>query len=55
VQRYQSGLTSFIDVLEADRTLYSSQDQLAKAQAELSQDLIALYKSLGGGWQKTKN
>jgi NodT family efflux transporter outer membrane factor (OMF) lipoprotein len=51
-QRYNSGLTSFIAVLDADRTLYNSQDQLTKAQAEASQNLIAVYKSLGGGWIK---
>jgi NodT family efflux transporter outer membrane factor (OMF) lipoprotein len=52
LERYQSGLTSFIDVLNADRTLYASQAQAAKARAESAQDLIAVYKSLGGGWTK---
>jgi NodT family efflux transporter outer membrane factor (OMF) lipoprotein len=52
MQRYRSGLTSFIDVLDADRTLYMSQQQLVKARADASSDLIALYKSLGGGWVK---
>jgi len=51
-ERYQSGLTSRLDVLDADRTLYDAQNRLIEARAEASQDLIALYKSLGGGWVK---
>jgi NodT family efflux transporter outer membrane factor (OMF) lipoprotein len=54
-ERYKNGLTSFIDVLDADRTLFASQDQLTKARAEASQDLIAVYKSLGGGWKREGN
>jgi NodT family efflux transporter outer membrane factor (OMF) lipoprotein len=50
-ERYKEGLTSFLEVLDAERTLYSSQNQLADAQAKTTQDLIAAYKSLGGGWK----
>jgi len=49
-ERYQAGLTSLLEVLDADRTLFAAQDRLAQANADLTQDLIALYKSLGGGW-----
>ncbi len=52
LERYQVGLTSFIDVLDAERTLYQSQTQLVQARASYAQDLVALYKSLGGGWAK---
>jgi NodT family efflux transporter outer membrane factor (OMF) lipoprotein len=51
-ERYQNGLTSFIEVLNADRTLYASQAQAVKARADASQDLISVYKSLGGGWAR---
>jgi len=51
-QRYQAGETSLREVLDADRTLYATQDQLIRARAAYTQDLIALYKSLGGGWVK---
>jgi NodT family efflux transporter outer membrane factor (OMF) lipoprotein len=49
-QRYESGVTSFLDVLEAERNLQQSQLQLADSTAAVAIDLIALYKALGGGW-----
>ncbi|HLF97194.1 MAG TPA: efflux transporter outer membrane subunit [Methylococcaceae bacterium] len=50
MERYRKGLTSFLDVLDAERTLYAAQNQLAGGQADVSADLVALYKALGGGW-----
>ena len=50
-ERYKEGLTNFLEVLDAERTLYASEGQLAKASADTSEDLIAVYKSLGGGWK----
>lgn len=50
--RYKEGMSSFTDVLEAQRTLYASQNQLVQADAQVSEALVALYKSLGGGWQE---
>lgn len=49
--RYKEGLSSFIEVLDAQRTLYGSQSQLAAAKATSAGNTIALYKSLGGGWK----
>jgi len=51
-ERYQQGLTSRLAVLEADRSLYAAEDRLTQARGEASQNLIAVYKSLGGGWVK---
>ncbi len=51
-ERYKAGLSSFIEVLDAERTLYTSQSQAADADAATTQNLIAMYKSLGGGWQE---
>lgn len=48
---YASGLTDFIHVLDAERSLYQSQDALAQSDRTVSANLIALYKSLGGGWE----
>lgn len=48
---YANGLTDFLNVLEAERSLYQAQDQLAQSDRTVSANLIALYKSLGGGWQ----
>jgi outer membrane protein, multidrug efflux system len=50
-QRYQGGLTSFIEVLDAERTLEQNQLALADATTAVSADLVHLYKTLGGGWQ----
>ena len=50
--QYQAGLTTFLTVLEADRSLASERDSLAQSDANLAIDAIALYKALGGGWQQ---
>jgi NodT family efflux transporter outer membrane factor (OMF) lipoprotein len=50
-QRYKEGMTSFLEVLDADRTLYTSQIKQAQSDADTTRDLIAVYKSLGGGWE----
>lgn len=48
---YQNGLTDFITVLESERSLYDAEDALVQSQATVSENLVALYKALGGGWQ----
>ncbi len=50
-QRYASGIASFIDVLDAERTEEQSQLALASATTAVSLDLVRLYQALGGGWQ----
>jgi outer membrane protein, multidrug efflux system len=49
-QLYVEGQTEFLSVLDAQRSLYSSEDTLVQSTRNLSTDLIALYKALGGGW-----
>jgi NodT family efflux transporter outer membrane factor (OMF) lipoprotein len=49
---YAGGLTDFLRVLDAERSLYDAQDRLAQSDKAISGNLIALYESLGGGWQK---
>ncbi len=48
--RYRNGVTSFLDVLDAQRALFTT--QLAAVQVQLSkiQKEVTLYKVLGGGW-----
>lgn len=48
--RYRNGVTSFLDVLDAQRALFTT--QLAAVQVQLSkiQNEVTLYKVLGGGW-----
>ncbi|MDP3905090.1 MAG: TolC family protein, partial [Methylococcaceae bacterium] len=50
-ERYGKGLTSFLDVLLAERTLFQAQRELVESDAGISTQLVALYKALGGGWQ----
>ncbi|WP_446811487.1 efflux transporter outer membrane subunit [Methylomonas sp. 2BW1-5-20] len=47
--RYQEGVISFLDVLDAQRGLYGAEIDLARSQAATATNLIALYKALGGG------
>jgi len=48
--QYSSGLIDFRDVLDAQRSLLSFQDQLAASEGTVTSNLIRLYKALGGGW-----
>ena len=48
---YKKGLTSFIDVLDAQRALYTTEADLARSEADVTLNLVALYKALGGGWE----
>lgn len=49
--QYTAGIIDFLNVLDAQRTLYASQILLALNEAEVAGDLVALYKALGGGWK----
>jgi multidrug efflux system outer membrane protein len=48
--QYRSGLTDFQNVLDAQRTLFVQQDNLASSEGQVVRNLIGLYKALGGGW-----
>ncbi|HZE96988.1 MAG TPA: efflux transporter outer membrane subunit [Planctomycetota bacterium] len=48
---YRKGLTSFIDVLDAQRAAYINEAERARSQADVTLNLVALYKALGGGWE----
>jgi len=50
-QTYASGLSDELATLDADRTVYQSQDALAQSDVALRTDLVSLYKALGGGWE----
>jgi len=47
---YTQGQTDFLNVLQAQGALYSSENALALSSRTLSTNLVALYKALGGGW-----
>ena len=48
--QYRNGLTDFNNVLDAQRSLLSFQEQLAVSEGAVSQNAVRLYKALGGGW-----
>ncbi len=50
-ERYNRGLTDFLNVVDAERQYYSLQLQYAGAQVTQGEQFVQVYKSLGGGWQ----
>jgi NodT family efflux transporter outer membrane factor (OMF) lipoprotein len=50
-ERYERGLTDFLNVIDAERQLYALQAQYIEAQQSAAEQLVQLYKALGGGWQ----
>jgi multidrug efflux system outer membrane protein len=50
MDRYTSGLESFLSVLDAQRSVYAAQDLLVQSERNAVVSLISVYKSLGGGW-----
>ena len=48
--RYRNGVASSLDLLDAQRSLFSVQQQLAQTRLAQQQNQVALYKALGGGW-----
>jgi len=49
-QAYKDGLVGFQDVLSAQQKLFSEDIREAKSRGLASQNLVSLYKALGGGW-----
>ncbi len=47
---YSKGLVDFLRVLDSQRSLYQTQEQLALSSQQVSTNLVSLYKALGGGW-----
>jgi NodT family efflux transporter outer membrane factor (OMF) lipoprotein len=48
--RYREGVDDLLTVLDAQRTLFSAQDQLAQIRQNRLEAAVDLYKALGGGW-----
>ena len=48
-QRYAGGTATLIDTLDAERQRFNTEQTLAQAEAELTQDFVRLQKSLGPG------
>ena len=52
-QRYTQGIATYIDVLNAQQSVLTSQSSYQNSTAAVSTDLVALYLALGGGWEDT--
>ena len=50
--RYQTGLSNYIEVLEAEQLLYPAENALAQTQRDQLLAVVNLYKALGGGWER---
>ncbi len=48
---YTQGLVAFLNVLDAQRSVFASETDLAQSEANMAANLVALYKALGGGWE----
>jgi multidrug efflux system outer membrane protein len=50
--RYQGGTTTYLEVLDSQRSLYAAELTLANARGDEFRSLVQLYRALGGGWQQ---
>jgi NodT family efflux transporter outer membrane factor (OMF) lipoprotein len=50
-ERYDRGLTDFLNVIDAERQFYDLQEQYVIAQVAEAEQFVRLYKGLGGGWE----
>lgn len=49
-KRHEGGYSNYIDVLDAERSLYAAEIKQAQTQTDVYLALIAIYKAMGGGW-----
>jgi NodT family efflux transporter outer membrane factor (OMF) lipoprotein len=49
-QRFEAGLTDFLQVLDAERTLLDAENQLEQGRTAAATALVAVYKAVGGTW-----
>jgi multidrug efflux system outer membrane protein len=49
--RYDTGLASYLEILNADQQLFDQELQLAQVRGEEMRAFVELYRALGGGWQ----
>jgi multidrug efflux system outer membrane protein len=50
-KQYTQGTSTFQRVLDSQRSLLQSEDQVALSQANASKNIVSLYRALGGGWE----
>ena len=52
ILRYRGGTTTYLEVLDGQRSLFDAELTLAEARGNEYQSLVQLYRALGGGWQQ---
>ncbi len=50
-QLYTKGFGEFLNVLVNQRSLYQAEDALVQSERTMTENVVALYKALGGGWE----
>jgi NodT family efflux transporter outer membrane factor (OMF) lipoprotein len=51
-ERYDRGLTDFLNVIDAQRQEYDLEGQYAAAQTSVAEQFVNVYRGLGGGWEQ---
>lgn len=51
--RYQNGVASYLDLLDAQRSLFTAQQAVVQTRLAQLQSQVTLYKTLGGGWKES--
>lgn len=49
--RFRQGVDNYLSVLDSQRTLFTAQQNLISTRLSRLQNLVTLYKALGGGWE----
>jgi multidrug efflux system outer membrane protein len=50
--RYREGVADYLELLDAQRTLYDSRDSLSEIKLARLQAVVGLFQALGGGWER---
>lgn len=50
-ERYQTGVATFLEVLDAERVMLEAESRLAESETLTAISQVAIYKALGGGWE----
>ncbi|ODU72505.1 MAG: multidrug transporter, partial [Bordetella sp. SCN 68-11] len=50
--RYRNGVDSYLQLLDSQRALFTAEQSLLQARTQRLNNLVGLYKSLGGGWEE---
>jgi len=53
--QYREGLTDFQRVLDSQQVLFTQEELLVTSRGNQAQNLIALYKAMGGGWEQGRS